>query len=465
MSQTVTPIVPHGRNNTSPAPGPEVKITGDVGPVKEITTFNIRNGNVNAARSLLVRPTVSQCYHWCPIAGLPHDRAMENMAAYIKVAYVQLQGGLTKEKALLKKIAICIGVARAVVTQLYAITDSDLIAGERAAPLLVATQGEGTSTTLKFSAVADVKPNVLALLNEELSFDEAEQAAIAALHMSAIGLPAVQGYSLVMCQHHYLSDPKSQSRKAYDVIERAFWRDDVVRPWFEADTADIQDALWHKACHPIIMNIKIKFSQSDSVVSMIKIAGAGPAASRLPALESELRSANSFKTLMMTVRTMYAVMASEVDMIPLQEAIFSVEHYPLDAVDVAPHTYATVPSNVIDRKTALRHLGRVCEANKDVFAHAYGFYKAMMERTELVAGTGSTDTLISSYSLSKLPQESPAAYIHGRTLHEDYVAKKKYHRGRGEYMAFHLFVKAVTSEGNVLPPEPAGMAEGETGPV
>jgi hypothetical protein len=72
----------------------------------------------------------------------------------------------------------------------------------------------------------------------------------------ATSLIPMQGYSLIMTNYHYLFATVTCSRKVYAITEKAYWRSTDVTEWFDMDIALIQDVLWHKACHPVTMNLK-----------------------------------------------------------------------------------------------------------------------------------------------------------------------------------------------------------------
>jgi hypothetical protein len=52
----------------------------------------------------------------------------------------------------------------------------------------------------------------------------------------------------------------------YAVTEKAYWRSTDMTEWFNMDTALIQDVLWHKACHPVTMNLKQIAAAIDAII-------------------------------------------------------------------------------------------------------------------------------------------------------------------------------------------------------
>jgi len=457
-TNTIRPIVPHGTNETTLEIAGNLEIAENVGPLSSLKAFCIRNGDLSAAKSLLIRPAVPPMYHWSPISGLAHTAAIANVGAFIRVAHAQMTIGSPAGTAagLMRKRAIILGTVRAVVTELYAISDSDLIPGERAGSMLVATQGDNGAWTFGFPV--GLQENIKTELRKEFSATEDERAAISAIHMCSIGLPACQGFSLIMTGHHFLDDPKGHSRRCFNVVENAFWKHSAVRSWFEDNTDDIRDAMWHKSCHPLAISLKQKVSQSLEVKAMIIEAGAGAAASRLPAVESELRRAKSYKTLLQTVRTMYEESGGTTNFLTLDEAIAVTELMPRDMVFEEPHGYDSVPISVNSRARALKHLANVCDRCDDVVAHAWGFFVGMDDRAQMMSATQGTSTLRTANSLSKLDTVSPAAFRAGMAFYEDYMAMKAAKRARGEFSIANLITGLVNDKGmeEVAVPEAGG---------
>ncbi|XP_039031049.1 uncharacterized protein LOC120165647 [Hibiscus syriacus] len=379
-------------------------LNDDVGPIKMVSAFIIKNGNLSDSKSLLVKASIPEIWHWRPIANLPPEHALEYVPMFIRIA----RAGLMQSKPVawtndqLRKMAIIVGVARAVSTKMYDLTEPDFIPEEMKNSYVSATfDGERLTG---FTIAEDVPATYRQYLTAVLDLTDTERAVVATLHMCSIGIIPVQGYSLIMTGHHYLNDPNSQSRKAYAVMERAYWSATGVTEWFQNDITMIQDALWHKSCHPVNLTIKYTTAYNENTAQMLVNANAGPAASRLPALEPEMRAANSYKTLLQTVRPMYEMCGATTDFVTLEEAITMVKLYPFGASTdnlVQPRArHPTIPPWVNNRYLAIQHLKNILEANVDIVANAYGFYCQMVEQaTSLVSG-GASDTLKTSFSLS-----------------------------------------------------------------
>nr|DAD29958.1 TPA_asm: hypothetical protein HUJ06_031426 [Nelumbo nucifera] len=284
----------------------------------------MRNGDLSEARSMLIKSTIPTAYHWRPIANVNPNDTISRTPTFIRVAHAGLAAhrpqGMTD--AQMRKVAIILGVVCALTTELYRITANDLIFGESAESTVQARYTEGAGLSL--SVGGTTRGVYKDVLTAPLLLTDQEKAVVATAHMSAIGVLPVQGYPLIMTEHHYLSDAKTQSRRAFD----------SVASWFQEDQDLIRDALWHKSCHPVNISIKHELAYCENTPKMLVKAGAGPAASRLPAVESEVRVANSYKTLLQTVRPMYEACGGKTDLSVLEDALALIKLYPYSADNV-----------------------------------------------------------------------------------------------------------------------------------
>lgn len=416
---------------TAPEPGIVFITPSDFGPLKYLNPFRIRNGDPLEARSLLIKPTIPRAYHWIPIADLPPEEAVHHTDAFIKSAMHSLTthppAGVSDAQR--RKLAIALGVSRAVSTQMYQLTEPDFIPGEMAEPVLryhpEAEQSIGMIPGVQNTAA----------LTTDLALTEPEKAAVAAIASCSIGIVPLQGYSLHMTGHHYLSDAATQSRRAYRVVEQQFWSSQDVREWFTSDAELLQDVLWHKSCHPVNITLKQDMAMDETVASMLKKAGAGSAAARLPAMESEMRAANSYRTLLQSVRKPLETLEGEIEFVVLEDAMDAVRLFP-GPTKPQPTNYElpqSVPAWVNSRERALQHLTAVLERNTDVAAYAYGFYCAMLDATMAFGAEQRMDTLRNSFSLAKLRGQCAASYNAGSQSYGDYAAKKQASRNDGVY--------------------------------
>ncbi|XP_034677805.1 uncharacterized protein LOC117908309 [Vitis riparia] len=206
--------------------------TEDFGPLTQLKTFDMRDGDLANAKSLFIKPSIPQTWHWRPVENLAPENAVANVGAYIRSVRTSLTMNSPPgwSPQLINKAAIVVGTARAVTAELYRIEPPDLILGEAAPPHFIASEDQSGQTVI--SVNPKLEPNVQASLTTPLELTEADRAAITVAHMSAVGILPMQGYSIVMTGHHYLSDPKMQSRRAFDAMERQHWTSTAVAQWW-----------------------------------------------------------------------------------------------------------------------------------------------------------------------------------------------------------------------------------------
>lgn len=421
--------------STGPVPG--ALVLDSVGPLTDLLPFSIRNGTMAQAKSLLVKPTIGAGWHWRQINGLPTGQAIRYVSGFIRTA----MAGLTlsappgMSPTIMRKAAIVLGTTRAVSTALYELTTADFIPGELSDPLLNAVAIPGVDQEYALVPISGIPLAAKQVLDTPMEFSDLEKAVIVQVHMSAIGMLPLQGYSLIMTQHHYLSDTKSQSYKAYDVVERQHWKSATVETWFSTDLATIQDAMWHKAGHPVLMSLKTQWAYNSTVAQMLKTAGAGTAASRLPASESEMRAANSYRTVMQTVRPMFEMYGGSIDFSILDLAIETVKSFPYGSAmtRAEANLSAGVPTMVVDRNTALEWLKSILDNNSDTAAYCYGFYCALTDQNVAMGAGSGKNTLKTAYSLAKLQDQSLASYTEGQNAFGDYNSARAKMRSEGKY--------------------------------
>lgn len=414
-----------------------------VGDVPNIPVFDIRNGPVADARNIYVRPTIAAAYRWVGVRNLPVNDAAENVGAFIRSAWAQisLNAPAGMDAATQRKVAIVLGVGRSIMTTFYQINVNDLTPGELAEYIYEwdsppapagAPPGQPAAPPV-LQTVAGAAPNRVAAAQAFGALTAEEEAVAATLSTCMVGALPLQGYSLIMTSHHYLSDKLSQSRRAFDVVERQFWKAQAVSAWFGDHTDDIRDAAWHKAGHPVTITLKTALAKSDRVAQILVEAGVGSAAARLPAMEPELRAANSYKTLCATVRPLFEAYGGRLDYGALADAVELTELFPHGAQPLGVPQGFVLPPAVNDRASALAHLNRVLTSNSDVVAYCYGFYTALSDNNLMMGGTSQEDTLKSSYSLKKLKNQSYASFVAGSESFRDYQAAKSAARQAGRY--------------------------------
>ncbi|XP_030461757.1 uncharacterized protein LOC115681825 [Syzygium oleosum] len=238
-----------------------------------------------------------------------------------------------------------------------------------------------------------------------------------------------------MTDHHYLSDRSTPSRRALGRSRGSSGTDGTWKDWFVSDVDTIQDALWHKACHPVNISKKQVLAMDPDVATMVRASGAGSAAARLPAMELEMRAPCSYRTLLQTVRPMFELVGGSLTLDLLNSAIEAVGLFPPG--DAPRRTGGgDLPQGVLawmnNRHKAVQFLGSVLERNTDHFAYCYGFYVAMSDQAMTFGAESGKDTLKNRFSLNRLKGKSFAAYLSGLEAYGDYAAILRRKRMAGE---------------------------------
>jgi hypothetical protein len=415
--------------------------------VDTVRVFNIRNGTPEEACSLLVRPAIAECFHWSPIDGMPPDAAIRYIKAYIDVAHTQLDVQADWTPAKKRKIAMAIGVTRAVATAYYRVIPADLTPGETAPSLLryvPATTGDGAVPAhLERNVIPGSNPPATYVIRAITDWTEAENNQISKLIQFTVGTIPLQGHSLLVSGHHYLSEAASQSRKGFAAVEKQFMLNADIRGFLETDTEAVQDALWHKACHPILPNFKLEMAASETVRAMVLKAGNGAAATRLPAVEAEAKALTSYRAVFAVCDPVWSMFGGSVDYSMLDLVINTVKRFPpaIEDVTVLNPRDALIPPSVVNRRTALNWAAQIVENNAPKAAIAFGFFEAMKEVTGGANLTPEQNSLSNAKSLIKLKGTQMPSYMLGRMDWADYQAAKNKQRQQGIYKAHNMTVE------------------------
>lgn len=411
----------------------------DMGPVSRLKGFDIRNGPVSEAKSLLVRATIARSWHWGVLRDLDPRNAIAYMQGFIlqELARLTLNPETGVSPEVRRKKAICIGVCRAVSTELYRITSADLIVGEAADPVL-GIDREGCLVVLP-----ETPQNWVEELGKGFVPSELELRVMARIHLLSVGMLPLQGYSLIMTNHHYVSSGENQSRKAFAVVEKQIWTGASTEEsnWWTADADALRDAMWHKAGHPVSISLKKDWASKEDTRLMLIKAGVGSAAARLPAVESEVRKANSYRTLIATVGPIFNSYGGAVTWASIDMALEFIKNFPAGSpTQVVPLPPGEIPTMFTGRDTREKMVAWIeawCNRHAGFVALCFGFYSGLSDRAERYSDDAERvkDTLKTSYSLTGLVGASYASYINGRELHADYVTYKQKLRSAGGFEA------------------------------
>ncbi|XP_014521542.1 uncharacterized protein LOC106778137 [Vigna radiata var. radiata] len=378
-------------------------------PVMHLPRFDMRNGSPESACRLVVRLPVAQGYHWVPVQDMPPEAAMSHIDAFIKSQHMQLTAhppaGWTPDR--IKKIAICLGISRAVATANHRIQLSDIMPEEMASPVFNYMPPAVGATKGTIGIVPVLSDEKRAFAAQPMEYTDEEKAAMAVLMRCSLATIPLQGYSLVECGEHYLSDKGTQSGKAFASVERQFWFEPAIKDWLGADIKQIQDAMWHKATHPVNLKVKYRACTSQEVKEQLVTDGVGSAAVRLPAIEPEVRVGMSYIALSNVVRPCFEMFGGSMNCDLLELAVATAQAYPLGTENPGElqNRDKRIPLNVVNRRTAVHWVNSVVKRNAKTVAFCYGFYIAMSDRTQMSAAGGAEYTLRNKYALKRLARD------------------------------------------------------------
>lgn len=401
--------------------------------------FDIRNGVPEMAQSLLLRATIPSAYHWRFIRNMRPEVALNYVDVYILMYKVQLNAnrppGITD--ANIDKAAICLGMSRAVATSYYRIAEGDVMPGERGDVWLEYSPPDVDHPNGRFTTTIHAPQALRTAMTTAVTYSAEDRDAMSVLLRATLGTLPLQGYSLLLTNHHYLSDPATQSFKAFAAVERQFFKDRLLSAWIDTDKELFQDILWHKSCHPVNMTIKYRAATSELVKEQLTVAGAGAASARLPALETEARSGASYLALFDVVKPMFNMYRGGVDTTVLELALETLKRYVPGVENPEPLVPRSelIPASVVNRRTAVAWITQIVKRNAATAAHCFGFYCAMSERTLMANTGGGADTLKSSFALKKLTQTNLPSYTIGYEQFGDYAAARAKARSKGDFVA------------------------------
>lgn len=272
------------------------------------------------------------------------------------------------------QMGIILGVARAVITTNYDITNQDLAAAETAKPKLEAIAD--AAGEYSYRVLAEEGDPHLSILTSDLALTEEEMTVIKVIGRSAQAVIPVQGHNLLVEGHHYISEPKRPSFKAFFAVEKQIWVAAEMKQWLEAGKDAIRDLMWHKSGHPVAAAKKEAAATSLVVKKNLEMAKMGSAAARLPALESEARCASTYVRLIDAVNPIWNTMGGGIDATVLRNLVDILETNQRGETEISPpYTMGANDSIVMRTRANVVHgIQRVCKMNADTVATAYGFY-------------------------------------------------------------------------------------------
>ncbi|XP_047331454.1 uncharacterized protein LOC124935006 [Impatiens glandulifera] len=393
-------------------------------------TYDLLNGDIHSITPLLIKPPLDPMYHWVKVAGHHCEDAMFLMDAYIRSHFVHIM--TTKPAfvtdAIARKMAIVLGVVRAVSTGLYSLTDANLIPEETREPIYNAVKTQHNEGVM--SVLPGWNGGQNNLLTISLNFTPEEQAAITAIVHCAAGVIPIQGYNLIKTGHNYLSTAEGACRKAVRPAEMAYLSG--AGAWYTEDQEKIQDWLWHKSTHPVTILLKYTAAMDITISEKLRNAGSGACASRLPTFEPSLNEANIVYKLLATVAPMLDTYGGGIDTHELAEMIEVVNSYkPLVQNPPVPPCLPAKYANVItNRASAIEILDKMVKSNLNMICWAYGFYCAHTDK-----GPIARDTLRMSPCLKRLSNKCNSMYNEGINAYSAYEEAQAKRRATSVFVA------------------------------
>lgn len=353
---------------------------------------NIRNGALADITSAAPREYIPRSYRWSVVGGLP----TAEMPAYVEVVcraqFVTLCDGNygamdEPARVLARRKAIVMGSIRAAVAAAYQLVENDMQATEvTSSPRAVGgAVGARTLVDVPGSAVA-----AAAAWNGWVDATDAERTVMNALMYLGIGVPALQGFSLVRFGHHFLSTGGDAPKKPWVALVKQVRASvpEAVHTWMDYEW--FQDVAFHKACHPISPATKQAWAKDPATKARLVTANLGSAAVRLPATPPDFEQAKAALSLLQKAKPSLEGMSITINLAGL-----------LASADAVARADPGQPTR--DAVAAAVHL---VEAHAPRVAYAAGIVAKIHE-------TGAPSSLLTAFSIRRLVRENQESYDAG----------------------------------------------------
>lgn len=391
-------------------------------------------------------------YKWVDITNMTRDVATANIKAFVRAYYGVLGVKEITERnvaapatfdvtareyagfapsvthvaavPMIRKMAMCIGAARAGLVSMWNVDGPKLINAE-VSTAAVFTYAGGRITTMHAIADADFTL-VEALAYGMVEFTAAEDDILYAIFQLAMAVVPLAGLSILSTGHHYLTSNKV----ATDAVMRQVMATstEATKAWFAVDTAIIKDLIWHKAAHPVLVNHLTAQALSTVVAERLKSASMGSAAVRLPYVEPEMKAAQAMITAINAVQQVIQDTNGTLEVPTLIGAMATVKLFDIGAVDVMVAPNVNHPL-VLNRRAAVNDvLVPAMRVANIAVAYALGIYTAMSENA---TARDRRSTLLTAKSLERIKADNMTTAAAGASLYENLMRKERADAAQG----------------------------------
>jgi hypothetical protein len=420
----------------------------------KIRVPNLRNGQLEYVVDAAPMSTIPSQSYWVGIKDLPSAVASKFIPQLIKAHYGQLSVDVANRdqanvKEELRRQAIVLGTARAVIQEAHRMTVADITAGELRESTLVYSGGETDAqyearqaaltenTSLPAEERAAELENRRAALarnvgtvsrgaGNETSTSRAtreeefgtlsadEQDVVHYVAWLAVPIALLQGVSLIQTSHHYTP----ATYKLFDghMKQADFLTKPTITNFKQLVGTNFKDWLFHKAAHPVIPARKMKWSTQPENKKMLERARLGAAAIRLPGIPLEMQPVRAGLAVIMKAKPNIERMGGTVALDAGLKLLLKVES-PDDSVRVST-------TAALDK--AIKEAAEWFASNQGHIAFSAGIVDKMRQMALATAERQlAQETTTSAYSVQRAVNQNMALYGQGMALAEAMAKRDK----------------------------------------
>jgi len=278
---------------------------------------------------------------------------------------------------------------------------------------LAASEVAGSGSTLKDGVVSAGNGTAggrFAVATSMEALSTLEVSIVNTLMYLGMSVPILQGVSLMLSGHHFLPTTRNVFMGMKKQATQASGGD--VIQWVDGLGDAFDDYAFHKACHPIMMNLKRGWAKQEAMAAKLKQSGHGAAAIRLPAIPSDAHAGKASLAIIVRAKPVILSMGHTCDHAKIQTLIRAVELAPMglpesDAVNAVRNWY---------------------EMNKPIISFCAGIVSAIRD-----SAGGSQDTTLRAYSVRKAISDHPSDNAAGTNYARASLAKQREAAMNGTY--------------------------------